>query len=314
MITFCALIFSLTQPLLAAEKKILIGFAQSNFSEPWRQAMNAEMRAAAAKHPEIDLKFSDGNQDNSKQVADVENFIRQRVDVLLISPNEALPLTGVVRKAYKQGIPVIVIDRKVMGDDFTSFVGADNRLIGREAGKVALKILGGKGRVVELKGLSGSTPAMERGQGFHDVIDKYPGIKVIHSATADWLRDKGRAQMEMALQAHNAPNDKIDLVYSHNDPMAMGAWLAAKAVGREKEMKFIGIDALPGSDGGIKMVIDGKLAATFVYPTGAAKAFELAVMASQKKTIPHAVTLPTMAITPENAAHAFSHAAGIAEQ
>lgn len=281
----------------AAQKKFLIGFSQSNFAEPWRQSMNQEVLEEARKYPEIEVKISDAAQDNSKQVADVENFIRQRVDVLMISPNEAQPLTSVVKKAYQAGIPVIVIDRKIVGDTYTSFIGADNRAIGRAAGEFAVKLLGGKGKIVELKGLPGSTPAMERGAGFHEVVDKAKGIEVVHSATGDWLRDKGRTQMEMALQAH----DHIDLVYAHNDPMAMGAWLAAKAVSRQDEMKFLGIDALQGADGGIKMVVDGKLAATFAYPSGGREAVDLALKAAKKEPLPKTVTLNTFTVSSANA-------------
>jgi len=160
VIGICLVFFSCSQKQTTT--KYTIGFSQCNSAEPWREAMNKEIMAEAAKYPELKIVISDGQQDNSKQVADVENFIVQEVDILLISPNEAQPLTKVVEKAYNTGIPVVVLDRKILTDKFTVFIGADNVKIGKAAGEYAAKILNGKGKVLELWGLKGSTPAMER--------------------------------------------------------------------------------------------------------------------------------------------------------
>jgi len=271
----------------------LIGFSQCNLGEPWRVAMNAEVAERARDFPELQIAFSDAQQDNAKQVADVESFLRQRVELLMISPNEAKPLTPIVERVFKAGIPVIVIDRGVEGDSYTVFIGADNYEIGRQAGEHIAQVLQGSGKIVEIRGLPGSPPAIDRGKGMHDVIAKYPGLQIVHSPVANWLREEAMAQMEMALAA----NPRIDLVYAHNDPMAMGAYLAAKAKGREKEMKFIGIDALAGLDGGRQAVADGKLDATFVYPTGGRQAVELAVRILKGEKVPHRVVLPTEKIT-----------------
>jgi len=277
--------------------RYLVGFSQCNLGEPWRVAMNAEVAARAKDFPEMEIVFADAQQDNAKQLADVENFIRQKIDLLMISPNEARPLTPVVSRVYQMGIPVIVIDRAIEGDTYTVFVGADNRVIGRQAGEYAAELLGGKGTVVEIKGLPGSPPARDRSEGFREVIGRYPDIRIVHDPVANWLREEGKTQMEMALQAQ----EHIDLVYAHNDPMAMGAYLAAKAKGREKEMKFIGIDGLPGLDGGRQAVANGELDATFVYPTGGREAVEAAAKILAGKKIPKKVVLPTEKITKENA-------------
>jgi ribose transport system substrate-binding protein len=271
----------------------LVGFSQCNLGEPWRVAMNADVAARARDFPDLEIVFADAQQDNAKQVADVENFMRQRVDLLMISPNEAKPLTPVVDRAFKAGIPVIVIDRGIEGDSFTTFIGADNYEIGRRAGEHIVEILQGKGSIVEIRGLPGSPPAVDRSGGMHDAIAAAPGLRIIHSPVANWLREEAMAQMEMALAAH----PRIDLVYAHNDPMAVGAYLAAKAKGREREMKFIGIDALPGLDGGRQAVADGKLDATFVYPTGGREAVELAVRILKGEQVPHRVVLKTEKIT-----------------
>jgi len=275
------------------DAKFLVGFSQCNLGEPWRVAMNAEVAARAKDFPQMEVVFADAQQDNAKQVADVENFLRQGVNLLMISPNEARPLTGVVRKVYERGIPVIVIDRAIDGESYTVFIGADNRVIGREAGKLIADVLGGKGDIVEIKGLPGSPPARDRSEGMREAIAPFPGIHIVHDPVANWLREEAMTQMEIALAAH----DHIDLVYAHNDPMAVGAYLAAKAKGRDREMKFIGIDALPGPDGGRQAVADGKLEATFVYPTGGREAVESAAKILAGEQVPKRITLQTQPIT-----------------
>jgi ribose transport system substrate-binding protein len=279
-----------------SEAKFLVGFSQCNLGEPWRVAMNAEVAARAKDFRQMEIVFADAQQDNAKQVADVENFLRQGVNLLMISPNEARPLTGVVRKVYERGIPVIVIDRAIEGESYTVFIGADNRVIGREAGKLIADVLGGKGDIVEMKGLPGSPPARDRSEGMREAIAPFAGIRIVHEPVANWLREEAMTQMEIALAAH----DHIDLVYAHNDPMAVGAYLAAKAKGRDREMKFIGIDALPGPDGGRQAVADGKLAATFVYPTGGREAVEAAAKILAGEQVPKRMTLRTERITTAN--------------
>jgi ribose transport system substrate-binding protein len=189
---------------------------------------------------------------------------------------------------------VIVLDREIEGDSYTTFIGADNRAIGERAGEFVAERLGGKGLVVEIKGLPGSTPARDRSEGFRAAIAKFPAIRIIHDPVANWLREEAMTQMEAALSAHPV----IDLVYAHNDPMAVGAYLAAKAKGRDKTIQFVGIDGLPGLDGGRQAVTDGKLAATFVYPTGGKEAVGIAVKILRGEPVQHRITLATERITP----------------
>ncbi len=274
-----------------------IGFSQCNSAEPWREAMNKELMAEASKYPDIDVIISDGQQDNSKQVADVENFIVQEVDLLIISPNEAQPLTRVVEKAYKSGIPVIVLDRKVLTDKYTTFIGADNIKIGKAAGEFAAKLLGGKGKILEIWGLKGSTPALERDKGFKEGIAGFSEIEIIYEQDGAWLRRKGREIMENALQRY----DKIDLVYAHNDPMAIGAYLAAKNANRTENTYFIGIDGLPGSEGGVQAVLNKELSATFIYPTGGKEAIEVAKDILSGKKVKKNIMLSTETIDNSNA-------------
>jgi len=270
--------------------------SQCNLGEPWRVQMNADVQAAAAKHPNVRLVLKDAQNDSLRQRAQVEELAAQHVDLLLISPKEAAPLTKPVAEVFHQGIPVIVLDRAVEGEEFTTFIGADNQRIGREAGKLSAKLLGGNGVIVELEGLMTSTPARDRHSGFREgvALGEHPGLKVAFEADMAWLEPSARREMESALAA----NKKIDLVYAHNDPGAHGAYLAAKAAGREHEMKFVGIDALPQE--GVRYVQEGILDATFAYPTGGAEAIELGLELLAKKSVPHRVTLGTRVFTKEN--------------
>ena len=277
-------------------RKYVIGMSQCNLGEPWRVQMNADVAQAAAKHPELEVRFKDAQNDSLRQRAQVEELAAQGIDLLIISPKESAPLTKPVADVYAKGIPVIVLDRAVDGDAYTTFIGADNRRIGREAGKYALKLLGSGKNVVELKGLMTSTPGRDRNEGFREGIelDKHPDKKLVFEADMQWLEPNARKEMESALAA----NKTIDLVYAHNDPGAHGAYLAAKAAGREKQTKFIGIDALPHE--GVRYVREGILDATFLYPTGGAEAIELAVGVFAGKKPEKKITLGTRVYTREN--------------
>jgi len=283
-----------------AAAKWTVGFSQATTLEPWRVQFNKDIKKEAEKQPDVNLIITDGEDKTEKQVADVENLIRQEVKVLLISPKESAGLTGVVLKAIDAGIPVIVLDRNVDTDKYTQFIGGDNKLIGREAGKYAVELLGGagkaKGNLVEIWGGMGTEPAHDRHDGFHEFTDKEAAIKnLLSEQSADWKQDKAYDIMTTALRN----NEKIDLVYGHNDPMAYGAYLAAKDAGREKEIKFLGIDALPAE--GVTWVNKGELEATFLYATPGAEGLRQAVKLLNGEKIEKNIVLPTMTITKENA-------------
>jgi len=289
-----------THGALAQDKKWRIGFSQATTIEPWRAQFNKDIIAEAAKHPEVELIITDGEDKTEKQVADVENLIRQEVNALLISPKESAGLTGVVQQAIDAKIPVFVLDRNVETDKYTQFVGGDNKLIGREAGKYTVELLGGEGKaagnVVEIWGGMGTQPAHDRHDGFHEFTDKEPGIKnLLDQQSGDWKQDQAYNIMATALRN----NEKIDLVYGHNDPMAYGAYLAAKDAGREKDIKFIGIDALPGE--GVTWVNNGELSATFLYATPGAEGLRQAIKYLGGEKVEKNVVLPTLKVTKENA-------------
>jgi ribose transport system substrate-binding protein len=281
----------------------LIGMSQANKGEPWRQARKDQIAAAAAAHPELEVVFADAAQNNAKQVADVENFLQQGIDLLIISPNEAAPLTDVVAKVCAAGVPVIVLDRKVNGDQFTMWIGADNVEIGRRAGQYAANYCEEKSlapcNVIEIRGLEGSTPAKERGDGFREGLADNPDATIIAQQNADWLREKAIPVSQAMFQA----NPDVNVVYAHNDPMAEAAIISAQNAGLNlDDMLFIGIDALPTPDGGIRSVIDGRIDVTYVYPTGGSQAIDNAVqILEQGVTPPAEVVLETEEVVPENA-------------
>ena len=293
LLTFLFVAGILSLSLQAQTPKWVIGMSQCNLGEPWRVQMNADIKKAAEDHPELSVVFKDAQNDNLRQRAHLEEFIRAGVNLILVSPKEAAPLTAPVREAYKSGIPVIVLDRRVLGSDYTCFIGANNKKIGYAAGQWIVKKLGGKGNIVELKGLMTSTPGQDRHSGFREAI-KGTKIKVVFEADMKWLEPNARTEMESALARFSS----IDLVYAHNDPGAHGAWLAAKAAGREHDMLFVGIDGLPQE--GQMYVRQGILAASFEYPTGGREAIETALKILKGESVPKEITLPSRFFTKEN--------------
>jgi ribose transport system substrate-binding protein len=276
----------------------VIGMSQCNLGEPWRVQMDADVRAAAAGYDNLRVIFKDAQNSSLVQRSQVEEFVEQGVDLIIISPKEAAPLTRPVAEAYQGGIPVIVLDREVQGEEYTTFIGADNVRIGREAGKWIREALGGRGKIVELKGLMTSTPGQDRNQGFLEglELDQNPGLQIVFTGEMQWLEPNARREMESAL----ATNREIDVVYAHNDPGAHGAWLAARAAGRENDMMFVGIDALPQE--GQQYVRQGILDATFLYPTGGAEAIDVALRILRGEDAPKKIVLGTRLFTQDNIA------------
>jgi len=273
-----------------------IGVAQCS-DDSWRHKMNDEILREAMFYDGVAVEIRSAGDDNRKQAEDVRYFMDKGVDLLIISANEAAPMTPVVEEAYRKGIPVILIDRKILSDKYTAYIGADNYEIGRAVGNYIASSLRGKGNVVELTGLGGSTPAMERHQGFMAAISNFPDIKLIDKADAAW--ESGPAEVEMDSMLCRHP--KIDAVYAHNDRIAPGAYRAAKKVGREKEMLFVGIDALPGKGNGLELVLDSVLNATFIYPTNGDKVMQLAMNILEKKPYPRETVMNTAVVDHTNA-------------
>jgi ribose transport system substrate-binding protein len=311
LVVLAVVVFAL-MPLLAegtkeqAQENYLVIFSQCNNAEPYRAAQNAKFEELWGQYDDVDLEILDAQQDNSRQISQIETAIVKRPDLLIVAPNERGPLSEIMGKAKDAGIPVICLERDIVDhDNFTTWIMSDNYAIGKLAGEYMVQLLierngAPEGNIVDLCGLLGVEGEVKRFNGAWDVFKQYPGIKQVAQAECKWLQSDARMRMTEILRAH----DDIDIVYGHNDPMAVGGYLAAKDLGREKEMYFIGVDGLSGDAGGIKKVVDGVLAATFTYPLCVDKAVEIG-----NKLIRDPAFVPekeyevaSQMVTPENAA------------
>ena len=273
-----------------------IGVSQCSDDE-WRHKMNNEIVREALFYDGVEVEIRTAKDNNRNQIADIKYFIDKKVDLLIVAPNEAAAITPVVEKAYRQGIPVVVIDRKILSDKYTAFVGADNYEIGKDVGQYILNRLHGKGKVLEITGLEGSTPAMERHKGLTDVLKEEPGIEITASVDGAWLQSVAGEKMDSVFQT----NKNIDLVFAQNDRMAIGAYLSARQQQLEKEMLFVGIDALPGKEYGVEQIINGVLDATFIYPTGGDKIVQVAMDILEKRPYERDTKLSTALVDKTNA-------------
>lgn len=259
--------------------------------------MNMEIRREAMSWPGAEVEIRSADDDNARQISDIEYFMSKGADVLVIAPNEAEAIAPAVEKVYDSGIPVILVDRKINSEKYTAYVGADNREIGKEIGKYVTDRLGGRGRIVELRGLAGSTPAEERHNGLMESLSDEEGITVAVSADAGWSYGSAKAVFDSILNV--CPD--IDMVIAHNDMMAAGAHDAAADRGREDEMLFVGVDAIAGEGLGLDMVRKGVLDATFIYPTGGDKVVQAAMAALEKRPFPRETLLSTALVNGNNA-------------
>ena len=292
-------------PVPEVKDSYVIGMSQANRAEPWREAMDSQIAAAAEMYPDIEVVFQDAAQDNADQVSDVENLLTQGIDLLIISPNEAAPLNDIVRQAWESCVPVIVLDRNLVDMNYSMFIGADNVAIGQAAGEYAANWCAENDRpdcvIAEIRGLEGAPPAQDRGDGFRMGLEAggLSEANIVFSQNADWLRERAVPAAAAAFQ--NYPD--LDVLYGHNDPMAEGAYIAAEDAGIDlSHVLFVGIDALPTPDGGIMSVLEGRLGVTFVYPTGGRQAIEWAHrMLAEHVNPPLWVVLPFDTVNPSNA-------------
>ncbi len=254
--------------------KYFVVFSQCNNAEPYRAAQNKRIEELFAQNPEVKLVIYDGQADAAKQISQVENAILQKPDLLIVAPLERNALSDVMGRAMDAEIPTICLERDIVEPNYTTYISADNVAIGRLAGQFIVDHLTEKhgepkGALVEITGMKGVQGGTDRHNGAFEVLDKYPDIKAVHQATGNWFQGEATARMEEALSA----NAQIDVVYAHNDPMAYGAYLAAKEANRADGIAFVGVDGLPAE--GEQYVTDGILAASFEYPLCVDKAHEV---------------------------------------
>jgi ribose transport system substrate-binding protein len=291
---------------VAAEKQgYLVIFSQANNAEPYRASQNDSFKELWAEYSDVTFEIMDAQQDNSRQISQIETSIIKNPDLLIVAPNERGPLSEVMGKAKNAGIPVVCLERDIVdADNYTTWIMSDNYSIGKLAGEYMVDLLiekngEPKGTIVDLRGSLGVEGEQKRFKGAWDVFDQYPGITQEAEAVCNWLQSEGRIRMTEILRAHN----NIDIVYGHNDPMAVGGYLAAKDLGLEDDIIFIGVDGLLGEAGGIKKVIDGVLDATFTYPLCTEKAVEIGnkIMRDPAFTPEKVYEVASAMVTPENA-------------
>lgn len=262
-------------PKLEQKDKYKVGFAQTESNNPWRIAQTNSMKAEAEKLG-FQLVYTDAAGSAAKQVADVNSMIAQGVDVIFLAPREEKPLIPAVMAAKKAGIPVILLDRSVdpslakAGEDYLTFIGSNFVEEGKRVAEWLAKNANGKSKIIELEGTTGSSPANDRKKGFDEAIKAAGGFEIVASQTGDFARDKGRQVAEALLQAH----PDADVIYAHNDEMAIGAIAALEAAGKVpgKDVLVLSID---GGKEAVQAVVDGKIAAVVeCNPRFGPKAFE----------------------------------------
>nr|WP_325289528.1 substrate-binding domain-containing protein [uncultured Bacteroides sp.] len=294
---FLTILLCLTFNACDREKaRYVIGVSQCSDDE-WRTQMNKEMRREALFYPDVQVEIRSAGDNNQRQIADIEYFINKKVDLIIVAPNEAEAITPIVEKAYDKGIPIVLVDRKINSERYTSYIGADNYEMGRQIGTYINSRLCGKGNVVELTGLQGSTPARDRHRGLMDALADIPGIHIVAKADAGWFRQSAQHAFDSILTQQPC----IDLIFAHNDRMASGAHDAAVRRNRDKDILFVGVDALPGKGMGVEMVANGILDATFIYPTGGDRVIQLAMDILEGRNYPHETLLSTALVNRQNA-------------
>jgi signal transduction histidine kinase/DNA-binding response OmpR family regulator len=278
------------------KRKFRVGFSQCTMFDDWRKAMVNEMSRELIFYDDIEFILKDAEGDNEKQISQIEELIDQHVDLLIVSPNEAEPITKTVEKVFSKGIPVVILDRKINSSSYTSYVGADNRYIGETVGRYAANLLKGKSNVIELWGLKGSTPFIERDQGFRHVMSQYSGVKVT-IVEGDWGQKR---DAEAAFKQLLNSSGDYDLVFAQNDIMALAAHEVYQKMNRPKKLNFIGIDGLAGPGGGMENVANGTLKATALYPTGGDKAIQVASDILRRRSFERENLLKTVMIDSSN--------------
>ena len=277
-------------------KKFVIGVSQCS-EDIWRDKLNDELKMGEYLNDSIIVKLASSNDDNVLQNKQVNQFIDEGVDLLIVSPNQLSAISKSVERAYDKGIPVILYDRKTNSDKYTAFIGCDNYTIGKSMGTFIAQQLQGKGRIVEISGLEGSSPALERHRGFMDAIKPYPGLQVVASEEGNWKEEGGIQAMKRILKQ----TQDFDYVFAHNDCLAWGAYVAARQMRVKRNYKYTGVDGMATEGGGLELVRDGIFEASYLYPTKGDEVIALAMKILKHQPYERDNYLSTSIITQANA-------------
>lgn len=279
------------------KKRYVIGVSQCS-EDVWREKLNQELRVAALYYNNIDLDIASANDDVRLQTEQINRFVDKGVDLLIVAPGQ-VSISPAIDRAYEKGIPVIIFDRRTRSNKYTAYIGADNREIGASMGEYLAGALPKGGRVVELCGLSSSSPAIERAEGFDSVVAVRPSIDIVAKLHADWTEQGGFRAMDSLLRS---PHPDFDCLFAHNDRMAMGARRAAQEHGLDlQRIRFCGIDAMPQKGAGLELVKDGTLFASYIYPTRGDEVMRLAMNILEGKGYQRENRLSSALVTRDNA-------------
>ena len=278
-------------------RKYVIGVSQCS-EDIWRDKLNDELKMGEYLNDSLIVKLASSNDDNVLQNKQVNQFVDEGVDLLIVSPNQLSAISKSVERAYDKGIPVILYDRKTNSDKYTAFIGCDNYTIGKSMGTFIAQQLQGKGRIVEISGLEGSSPALERHRGFMDAIKPYPGLQVVASEGGNWKEEGGIQAMKRILKQ----TQDFDYVFAHNDRLAWGAYVAARQMRVKRNYKYTGVDGMATEGGGLELVRDGIFEASYLYPTQGDEVIALAMKILKHQPYERDNYLSTSIITQANAA------------
>ena len=270
-----------------------IGVSQCS-ADIWRDKQNAELQMGAYFHDNVELKFAAAYDSDKRQVQQIDSLVASGIDLLIVAPNQVQTISPAIDRAYDKGIPVIVFERKTSSRKHTAFISADNYEMGRVMGEYIVSRLHGEGTVLEIKGLEGSSPAIERHNGFVEALKKVPNIKLLASLQGDWTEPRAYEATKKWLADNKDVH--VDLVFGANDRTAMGA---RKALG--KGVLYCGIDGLLGKNGGIQLVRDSLLDASYIYPTHGDQIIDLAVKILEGKPYKKETMLMSALVTRDNA-------------
>ena len=277
-------------------KRYKIGVSQCS-EDIWREKQNAELRMGAYLQGDVELRFAAAYDSDERQVQQIDSLVATGIDLLIVAPNQVATISPAIDRAYDKGIPVIVFERKTNSQKYTAFISADNYEMGRVMGEYVASQLQGKGRVMEIMGLEGSSPAIERHNGFADALKSFPNIEITAMLQGDWTEESG----VKAVKAYQGDLSNIDFVFGQNDRMAMGARKTLSTLHPRLSTKFCGIDGLPGEDGGIRLVRDSILDASYIYPTHGDRIIQLAVEILEGKPYEKETRLMSALVTRDNA-------------
>lgn len=277
-------------------RKYVIGVSQCS-EDIWRDKLNDELKMGEYLNDSLIVKLASSNDDNVLQNKQINQFVDEGVDLLIVSPNQLSAISKAVERAYDKGIPVILYDRKTNSDKYTAFIGCDNYTIGKSMGTFIAQQLQGKGRIVEISGLEGSSPALERHRGFMDAIKPYPGLQVVASEGGNWKEEGGIQAMKRILKQ----TQDFDYVFAHNDRLAWGAYVAARQMRVKRNYKYTGVDGMATEGGGLELVRDGIFEASYLYPTKGDEVIALAMKILKHQPYERDNYLSTSIITQANA-------------